>query len=187
MGDAKNTTLRTALGMVSGAAASWMMTKFQSQISSLFFNESEPKSAQPESAPATVNLADRLSERFRGRPVSDQHKSLAGQIAHYGFGTSLGGLYGAASSGFPQIRAGWGSLYGSMIFLGADEIMVPAMKLSPPPTQSPLRIHAYGFAAHLFYGICLESFYRAGSRVGFQESAQAQTASKVEPDLLRTA
>jgi putative membrane protein len=42
------------------------------------------------------------------------------------------------------------------VWLGADEIGVPALGLSGPPTQYPLSVHLYALASHLVYGFTTE-------------------------------
>ena len=47
------------------------------------------------------------------------------------------------------------------LWLGADEIMVPALKLSPPPADSPMKTHICGLASHLVYGLTVDGVRRA--------------------------
>jgi hypothetical protein len=47
-----------------------------------------------------------------------------------------------------------GSLFGSVLFLGADELAVPALGLSEA-AESPSS-HLYGWASHLVYGLTTE-------------------------------
>jgi uncharacterized membrane protein YagU involved in acid resistance len=46
--------------------------------------------------------------------------------------------------------------FGAALFVAADEIVVPALGLSPQPTESSISSHLYGLAAHLVYGVTTE-------------------------------
>lgn len=48
----------------------------------------------------------------------------------------------------------YGSLFGSALFLGADEMAVPAMGLAEA-AESPSS-HIYGWASHMVYGLTAE-------------------------------
>jgi len=43
-----------------------------------------------------------------------------------------------------------------LLFLGADEFAVPALQLSPAPTDTPPTDHLQHWAAHVVYGGALE-------------------------------
>ena len=82
------------------------------------------------------------------------------------FGTLQGAVYGAVTE-FTNGSGGLlpGLLFGTSLFVVADEITVPALGLSGKLTESPLSSHLYGFAAHLVYGVA-----RRGLRAVFQEA-----------------
>ena len=48
----------------------------------------------------------------------------------------------------------FGSLFGSALFLGADEMAVPAMGLGE--AAKSLSSHLYGWVSHLVYGLTVE-------------------------------
>ena len=51
--------------------------------------------------------------------------------------------------------------YGTAVWAVADELLVPAMGLSDPPTRTPLRRHLYVLVGHWAYGAMLELVQRA--------------------------
>lgn len=102
-------------------------------------------------APATVQVARHVS-RAVGKRLSPQREPQAGQAVHYGFGALMGAVYGGLVELHPGFSAGRGAAFGAALFLMADEVAVPALGLSEPPTQQPLGTHAYGLASHLIYG-----------------------------------
>lgn len=106
--------------------------------------------------PATVKAAEALVG-----PVRDERRRFAGEVAHYAMSTVSGGAYGALSTAFPSLRAGGGLVYGTLVWLAADELLVPALGLGP--SRAPLRTHARGLFSHLVYGALLEGVLRLGS------------------------
>jgi putative membrane protein len=88
--------------------------------------------------------------------LTQEEKKKAGALVHYGFGTAMGAIFGAMLESRPRdIRrhpALSGLGFGSLLFVGADEIAVPALKLSGKPGETPLGDHVYGLASHLVYG-----------------------------------
>ncbi len=94
-------------------------------------------------------------------PVSRDRKDIAGDLVHYSFGTLNGAMYGAAAEVAPRARAGAGSLFGTALFLVADEAVVPLMGWSKPPREYPWSSHLYGLASHLVYGVATEGVRRA--------------------------
>lgn len=161
---------QTAAGIAGGLAASFVMSKFQSGWKTLA-REFDPDSAErqaKEGESATVKAANRVSQKSTGEPVPEPHKETAGEAVHYGFGALLGGLYGAAGAVAPQVRAGFGTLFGTAVWAVADEIAVPAADLSKPPQQVPPSQHLYAIASHLLFGAVVE-----GSRRAIEGSADA--------------
>lgn len=119
--------------------------------------KSDKKKNQHEKEDATMKVAGKLAS-VAGYELSHEQKKKAGPAVHYGFGTSMGALYGVLHEFAPDsIRemhpafAGLG--YGSALFIGADEIAVPAPGLSGSPEETPVSAHIYGFASHLVYGL----------------------------------
>ena len=142
-------------GAVAGLAATYVMTKFQSSFSKLAKQDEENQS-EDQGDPSTVKVADKISTVVRGQHLPDDQKETAGNVVHYGFGTLMGAAYGALAEYAPITRSGFGSAFGSALFVGADEIGVPLAGLSKPPQETPARLHLYAWASHLVYGAALE-------------------------------
>lgn len=169
-------------GMVEGAAgglvASWVMNQFQELWSRMTHGIKRSHGAQSlqqgsprhgvarelqergrdrEADDATIRAAVVVSERVFGLELADRKKKeLAGAAVHYAFGVATGGLYGAIAELKPATTAGAGLPFGAAVWLIADEIVVPALGLSKPPTEYPLSTHAYALASHLVYGLTTE-------------------------------
>ena len=55
------------------------------------------------------------------------------------------------------VRLGPGTLYGSAVWLGADEVALPALGYAAPAQERPTNEHIYGAAAHAVYGAVTET------------------------------
>lgn len=122
----------------------------------LIANElAQEEMSQANSEGSTDKVARRLAEAA-GTSIDKTNLKTAGQAVHYTFGTLMGVCYSAAAEFYPEITAGGGAAYGTLLFLGADEVAVPAFHLAPPPTQTPASDHLQHWAAHVVYGGTLE-------------------------------
>jgi putative membrane protein len=144
-----------AAGLVGGLAATFVMTQFQTAVSKIgeSSNGKDKKQKKEEGENSTVKTAEAISETVFDHKLEKSEKQPAGNAVHYGFGTTMGALYGAAAEVAPVTSIGYGLPFGTALFIGADEIAVPALGLSEPPTEIPLSKHAYGLASHLVYGL----------------------------------
>ena len=77
-------------------------------------------------------------------------------MLHYLTGALIGGAYGLLGGIFPKLFAVRGLLFGAGLWVLADEIAVPALRLGPPPTEANPKDHALGAAAHLVFGAVLD-------------------------------
>ena len=68
----------------------------------------------------------------------------------------MGVVYGVTAEMVPEVTAGGGTAFGTVLFLSADELAVPALRLAPPPTESGATDHLQHWAAHVVYGGGLE-------------------------------
>lgn len=114
--------------------------------------------ASEEKENATMKAAGKLA-RAAGGELTHEEKKQASPWVHYGFGTAMGALYGMAMETSPRgVRAQrvpfFGTLFGSALFLGADEMAVPALGLAKA-SGSPSS-HEYGWASHMVYGVTAE-------------------------------
>ena len=159
-------------GLVAGAAAGFLGTIAMTQFQNAWRKLSENKQAgdggpnqsssrarhSEQNENATMKAAGKLA-RLAGRELTREQKGTASPFIHYGFGTAMGALYGMAIEAAPRnVRRQRfplvGGLFGSALFLGADEIAVPAAGLSqgaPSPAT-----HLYGWLSHLVYGVGTE-------------------------------
>lgn len=156
-------------GMAGGLVASWTMNQFQSGLKKISeaskgqraSEQDQNRGEQQESEDATMKTAGKVSETVFDRELTREEKRKAGPFVHYAFGTLMGGAYGAGVEFDSRLRVGAGMPFGTALFVGADELAVPALGLSGSPKQMPLASHASYLAAHLVYGLTTEMVRRA--------------------------
>lgn len=157
-------------GLTAGLVASWVMNQFQTGLSkasqAVTHNEAHTSSQRSESEPqggedATMKAAEAISEAVADRRLTKEEKQTAGPVFHYTFGTSIGAAYGALAEIAPRTTTAWGLPFGAAIWLGADEVAVPAFGLSKSPFEYPASTHASALAAHLVYGLTTDLVRRA--------------------------
>lgn len=115
--------------------------------------QQEQQAAQKEDS--TEIVARRAAEAM-GAHLAKEQKKKAGRAVHYSFGTLMGVVYGVCAELVPEVTTGAGTAFGTLLFLAADEIAVPAFQLSPWPTDSPASDQLQHWAAHVAYGGTLE-------------------------------
>jgi hypothetical protein len=158
-------------GMAGGLAASWVMNQFQTAWSKAaeVIKSNGPQGSQQPSGDseddATMKMANKLAAPVLRRELTKGEKETAGPIVHYTFGALAGGVYGAAVEVVPGLRTGFGLPYGTAVFVGADEMAVPALGLSKPAAKYPVSTHVNALASHLVYGATLELVRRGVRRL----------------------
>ena len=116
----------------------------------------QERGSDDEQDDAAERLANSISVGIFNQELTKSGKQTAGTVLHYAYGISMGGLYGAAAELAPIVTTGAGVPYGVVIWLTADEGVVPALGLSKSASEYPLSIHAYALASHLVYGLTIE-------------------------------
>jgi uncharacterized membrane protein YagU involved in acid resistance len=122
--------------------------------------QQQQRRSRHETDDATVKLANRISESVFDHKLTHREKKIAGPAVHYGFAVAMGALYGALAEVTDITTAGFGTFFGTLVFIGADELAIPALELSPPPQEVGLDKHVYGWISHVVYGAALEGSRR---------------------------
>jgi hypothetical protein len=89
--------------------------------------------------------------------------SWLGTAAHYAFGGTVGACYALVSERVGVVRAGHGTLYGTAVWIVADEMIMPALRLSRGPRELSAGVHAYALTGHWVYGLMLDFVTRYGT------------------------
>jgi putative membrane protein len=87
-----------------------------------------------------------------------------GTVAHYAFGGTLGAGYALLARRLRMVRVGYGTAYGTAVWIVADELIMPALRLSRGPRQLSLGVHVYALSGHWIYGAMLEFVVRRATR-----------------------
>lgn len=153
----------TLVGLSAGLISTWIMTKSQGQIKKVQKNfsddqgeeEREDQDQSQDEDPSTVKLANKVSNVVVQHPIPEKNKPVAGQIVHYGFGASMGALYGALNYKNHRETFASGVAYGVLVWLVADNMLVPLMGLSKSPLNTSMKTHLYALGSHLVYGASL--------------------------------
>lgn len=149
---AKKIWIGAAAGIAGGIAASFVMDQFQALLKKV--EAPANSAAAPEQGdPATVKAAVALAGPVLHRPLGEDEKKVAGPLMHYAMGAVSGGIYGAVAETLPWTAAGFGSLFGAILWVLADELAVPGFGLSKAPNEYPPAVHANALASHVVYGI----------------------------------
>ena len=146
-------------GAVGGLVGSWTMNQAHAAIAKLKKQsngqqQSEGNSGESgESEDATMKAAGKTLQVVAGRQLTHEQKKKAGPVVHYAFGAAMGAAYGAISETQRRLTPVAGPIFGSALFVAADEIGVPLAGLSGPPRNYPISSHLEALAAHLVYGV----------------------------------
>jgi len=160
-----------AVGIAGGVLASWTMNQAQAAWSRAAANFRSPSAGGKEDARdwqersegtnATEIAAQTAARATLDRPLTRDELAVAAPLVNYAFGAAMGGLYGGLVEMSPAVRACSGTAYGTVVWIGADEIAMPMLGLSDPDADRPVEMHAQAFAAHLVFGLTLELVRRA--------------------------
>jgi uncharacterized membrane protein YagU involved in acid resistance len=147
-------------GIAGGLAAAWVMNQFfvglTKATEAIQKQHGEQHNQEQKEEDSTVKVADAIASTVTGRHLTKEEKEVGGPIVHYAFGSLMGGLYGGLAEYSAASRIGFGTVFGSALFAGADGIVVPALGLSKPVTEQPLSNHASHWVAHMIYGATVE-------------------------------
>lgn len=102
---------------------------------------------------STEKVARKIAEAA-GTTLDKEQKKAAGQAVHYTFGTLMGVVYGVSAELIPEATTGAGTAFGTLLYLGADRVAIPAFQLAPEDSPSTDRLQHW--AAHVVYGGSLE-------------------------------
>lgn len=147
-----------ARGLAAGAVGSLAMNLFFAASGPIMPgpvpDAFEPTDPQQGSENPLETTARRIVEGFLRRgPISPAQKAVLGNLVHYAFGAGWGALYARAHDAYPPLASPAGvAAFSTLVWNGGDNVLLPFLDLSGPPTAYPIRNHLYAVAAHLVYG-----------------------------------
>lgn len=143
-------------GMVGGLAGSCAMVLYMEAVS-----KAQNRDRPPQGDNVTAKVADLALRKLTGKEPSERTKQTGGAVVHYGFGTLVGAVYGAAVEHLPFAKSGFGALYGTTLFVVADEFLLPRLELAHWPADESALDQLGHLGAHLVYGVATEVVRRA--------------------------
>ena len=120
-------------------------------------HQGEPRSMADRREPATKTAAAVISRNLFGHEPTQREKNFGGSILHYTFGATTGAAYGALAEVAPLVTAGRGTVFGTGVWLVADELATSALGVADSPTKYPPRTHLFALVVHLAYGLATET------------------------------
>ncbi|HEV2464655.1 MAG TPA: DUF1440 domain-containing protein [Acidobacteriaceae bacterium] len=163
----KRSILRgTVAGIAGGLIASWAMNEFMAgpgrKIQQSLSDGNSGQKPDNVEDDATMKAADSIVDiTTGGRHLSQEGKKKAGPIVHYGYGALMGGIYGGLVEYWNAPKAGFGALFGTVLFGAGDLAAVPALHLGASPTEQPPSALVNPFLGHVVYGTAAELSRRA--------------------------
>lgn len=106
---------------------------------------------------ATQRTVSALARLSGSEPLSAKARHEGGKVVHYAMGAGSAAAYGLLAEFFPVLTAGRGLLFGGLVWVIADEGLVPWLGLSRRPDQYPWRVHLASLTAHGVYGLTTEA------------------------------
>lgn len=150
-------------GVAGGLVAAWAMNLWSEgpggKLSQELESPEEQKQIKQQSdgEDATMKAADAIVSSVRGgQHLTHQERAEGGPIVHYTFAALMGGLYGGLAEYIPAVRSGFGTGFGSALFVGGDLLTVPALGFSKPLSEFPASSYANPLTSHLVYGLTTE-------------------------------
>lgn len=164
-------------GIVGGFAASVVMNLYQKSICKYITGDIRSHGAQslqkgsPDHGAGKMlkekgkeNSEDDAAERLTNvasvglfdHELTAREKEIGGTLFHYGYGISMGAVYGVAAEISDKATIGAGMPYGFLIWLVADEGVVPLLGLSKSAEDYPFSVHVGACSSHIVYGLTTE-------------------------------
>ncbi len=141
-------------GVLGGLAGSVVLKLFIVSARRLHGDTQGP--ALDQSGPSH-QVAELTFHGVTGRSLTPRGRMLGGEIVHFAFGAVVGGIYGGLAELQPWVMAGRGLLFGTGVFLAADESSMPALGLTKKPWDETLAAQAEHLAGHLVFGFVTEA------------------------------
>lgn len=128
---------RVGLGLLAGAAGTAAMTAVQKL--EMMIQDREPSTMPADAVDELVGIAPEIEEK----------RQRFSNLAHWGYGTSLGALRGVLASTPLSTAFADATFFGAV--WGAPMIFLPALDLSSPPTEWAAKDVAIDLGHHLVY------------------------------------
>jgi hypothetical protein len=163
-----------AAGFIGGIVATWVLDKYQQGALEVTRRAENAVGAGPvlshyqedqmhDQQRAHAETADRLARSTLGKGLSRRQRRGAVPIVHYAVGALAGGVYGLAAEFIPAVRAGYGTGYASLLFMGGSQALLPGFGFGV--LNSRAATQGDGLSGHIVYGATLEATRRLLRRI----------------------
>ena len=152
----------TLAGFLGGIAAAWVVNQYQifkRKPQPRGFLEVEPDadiSSEPIANGASVAVAERVSQQIFSHQLTRTERQIAAPIVHYGSSAVAGAMYGGLAEVMPSVGRGLGVPFSTLLWLGADQLVLPALGITKQPVEIPAETHAASISRRFIYGITLD-------------------------------
>ncbi len=150
----KQSIKQAAVGSLAGILAAFAMRQFVSLWHSTRGGRAED-GAFGLDREADINAARKLWQLLFQKSLTDAEALKIALAMHYGYSAAASAGYAVLVDGNSVFGAGFGTAYGTALWLAGDEIAVTLMRLSDPRSKTKAS-HAIAFAAHLLFGSVTE-------------------------------
>lgn len=100
--------------------------------------------------------AQAVATPILGRRLTREELTVAAPLAHFGFGAAVGAIHGAVSRADDDFSFQRAAAFGATVWLLADEIAMPLLRLSRPTTERAVERHLQSFVSHMVFGTIAE-------------------------------
>jgi putative membrane protein len=163
-----------AAGFIGGIVATWVLDKYQQGALEVTRRAEGAVGAGPvlsryqedrmhDQQRAHAETADRLARSTLGKGLSRAQRRNAAPIVHYAVGALAGGVYGLAAEFIPAVRAGYGTGYAGLLFMGGSQALLPGFGFGA--LNSRAATQGDGLSGHIVYGATLEATRRLLRRI----------------------
>jgi putative membrane protein len=157
-----------ASGMIGGLVATWVLDMYhQGTLEATRRTENavgtgpvlsrHQEERMRDQQRAHVETADRIAKSTIGKRLSRAQRRDAAPVVHYAIGALAGAAYGVAAELIPAVRAGYGTGFASILFMGGSQSLLPGFGFGPEKSAAG---HGDGLSGHLVYGATLETTRR---------------------------
>lgn len=102
-------------------------------------------------------VAQAVATTIAGRRLTRDELTIAAPLVHYSFGAAIGAIYGSLIHANREDPWRRGSTFGAAVWLMADEVAMPLLRLSRPTTERSPEKHLQSFVAHIVFGVVSEA------------------------------
>jgi len=110
--------------------------------------------------PVPALVGKRVVEGLLQRDLPASSARLVNNVTHWAYGVAWGAQYGLMAGSTQSVRARWGPVFGSLVWL-SGYVVLPPTKLYKPIWDYDASALAKDWAGHLAYGTTAAAAFRA--------------------------